>query len=373
MAAQDHDQARSGHHALGRGHTLSPEPTTPAESISALDSHHAPPNACPSPRAQPEADWTHSPYQPRALRVPDRLHDLQLLRDLEIINTRTIRALGPLPPGGLLVLPKRKPDLPKPVRILPEMPPMTPPPALLANGLPQPPVPRRLREGLKDHPEYLAQLQEALNAYVSQRARPWRFDGAIWELQERITAIQRTLQADIRTTQEHGNEANASRLTAIRSTISHANRESGWAGDVQDLWDYFQTHADAFARDPAPTLSNGLPPPPIPLRIQEYLKDYPGYLARVQEALNKVLEDPVFGRGSVSMVYEQVTWALEGVLGVFVRDADQELRIAEASGDAEAIAKAKEKDLLVGRASINGMRGMHELSQYLEKYERHFQ
>jgi hypothetical protein len=43
----------------------------------------------------------------------DRSHAQQLLRDLAIINARTERELGPLPPGGLPIVPKRKPVLPE--------------------------------------------------------------------------------------------------------------------------------------------------------------------------------------------------------------------------------------------------------------------
>ena len=43
----------------------------------------------------------------------DLMRDLQLLRDLAIINARTAHELGALPPGGLPVQEKRKPDLPK--------------------------------------------------------------------------------------------------------------------------------------------------------------------------------------------------------------------------------------------------------------------
>ena len=42
----------------------------------------------------------------------DKLHDLQLLRDLEIIYVRTVAELGPLPVGGLPAATKRKPNLP---------------------------------------------------------------------------------------------------------------------------------------------------------------------------------------------------------------------------------------------------------------------
>ncbi len=44
----------------------------------------------------------------------DLPHALQLLRDLAVINARTVRELGPLPPGGLPQVHKRKPDLPRP-------------------------------------------------------------------------------------------------------------------------------------------------------------------------------------------------------------------------------------------------------------------
>ncbi|MBX3710484.1 MAG: hypothetical protein KF800_00760 [Lysobacter sp.] len=51
----------------------------------------------------------------------DPLHDQQLQRDVQAINEQIARALGPLPPGGLQVQPKRKPRLPRPA-----VPPVTP-------------------------------------------------------------------------------------------------------------------------------------------------------------------------------------------------------------------------------------------------------
>lgn len=42
----------------------------------------------------------------------DKLHDLQLLHDLAIINARTVAEMGPLPAGGFPVVPKRRPNLP---------------------------------------------------------------------------------------------------------------------------------------------------------------------------------------------------------------------------------------------------------------------
>lgn len=53
----------------------------------------------------------------------DPHHDAQLLRDLQIINARTVAELGPLPPGGLPVEAKRKP---RPWRPMPSRAPAEP-------------------------------------------------------------------------------------------------------------------------------------------------------------------------------------------------------------------------------------------------------
>lgn len=45
----------------------------------------------------------------------DHHHDQHLLRDVQAVNERITRALGPLPSGGLPVQSKRKPQLPRPV------------------------------------------------------------------------------------------------------------------------------------------------------------------------------------------------------------------------------------------------------------------
>jgi uncharacterized protein YecT (DUF1311 family) len=42
------------------------------------------------------------------LSTPDPLYDMQLMRALKMANEQTVRELGPLPPGGLPVAPKRR-------------------------------------------------------------------------------------------------------------------------------------------------------------------------------------------------------------------------------------------------------------------------
>lgn len=49
----------------------------------------------------------------------DKLHALQLMHDLAIINTRTVGELGPLLAGGFPVVPKRRPNLPGSISAVP--------------------------------------------------------------------------------------------------------------------------------------------------------------------------------------------------------------------------------------------------------------
>lgn len=129
-----------------------------------------------------------SRYAILARRVA-QAHDAQLLRDLHIINARTVRELGPLPPGGLPVQPKRKPrraPWQQPVQELPALDTDTPVPpspdiedpdmfkrdhASNENPLPSPPVPQKLRELLKDYPELIERLQNELNYAVQHPSK----------------------------------------------------------------------------------------------------------------------------------------------------------------------------------------------------------
>jgi hypothetical protein len=112
------------------------------------------------------------------------------------------------------------------------------------------------------------------------------------------------------------------------------------------------------------TLPNGLPLPPIPRRLRELLKDYPDHLARIQEVLNSVVEDPL----KLTPLFEQAIWALEGRTSAFIREAQVELEAAQKAGDSEAIASAEAKEELMFRAGDinNGLKGLHELWDYFE-------
>jgi len=59
-------------------------------------------------------DYSDNSYRPRTLAARDPHHEAQLLRDVAFINAEVHARLRALPPGGLPVQPKRKPNLPPP-------------------------------------------------------------------------------------------------------------------------------------------------------------------------------------------------------------------------------------------------------------------
>jgi hypothetical protein len=114
-----------------------------------------------------------------------------------------------------------------------------------------------------------------------------------------------------------------------------------------------------------------LPPPPVPQRLREMLKDYPEHVRTLQNDLNELIAKPFRG----TPIFEQAIWALEGALDTFIDEAGTELHAAEASGDAEAIARAEAKESLMfsARSSNDGLCDLNELYAYFEANKGAFQ
>lgn len=112
-----------------------------------------------------------------------------------------------------------------------------------------------------------------------------------------------------------------------------------------------------------------LPPPPVPQKLCEMLKDYPEHIAGLQQTLNRLIEKPMHG----TPPFERAIWLLEGRLETFMSEARAELQAAEDSGDAQAIAGAKAKELLMFRARSGsaggGMLDLNELEAYFDVHK----
>lgn len=113
-----------------------------------------------------------------------------------------------------------------------------------------------------------------------------------------------------------------------------------------------------------------VPPPPVPAKLREMLKDYPEHIERLQAALNTVVEKP----SKAAPPFEVAIWVLEGGLETFISEARDELDTANAGDDSEAMSLAEGKLRLMFRARSGngGMKGMHDLWEYFEKNKAAF-
>jgi hypothetical protein len=185
----------------------------------------------------------------------DKLHALQLMRDMDIVNDRTIQEFGPLPVGGLPVTPRRKPNLPhdvsRPVIRMPvdEDPQSTTAAAVPAlPPLPPPPIPQLLRDMLKDHPGYTERLQEALDKAVQDAiaGNLAPFDEAVRALEGRLeTFVVETLD-ELEAAENEGDADPINRAEEKLSLMRRARRKSGGMAETSELSAYFETHSGHF-------------------------------------------------------------------------------------------------------------------------------
>lgn len=105
--------------------------------------------------------------------------------------------------------------------------------------------------------------------------------------------------------------------------------------------------------------------PPVPAKIREMLKGYPGHIERLQGALNQSVER---SHQVPLMPFDDAIWALEGTLEAFIMEASDELEAAENSGNPKAISQAHEKKRLMSfaRSSNIGMAEIDDLWEYFQ-------
>ena len=115
-------------------------------------------------------------------------------------------------------------------------------------------------------------------------------------------------------------------------------------------------------------VSGELPPPPIPPRIREHLKDYPDHLDQIQKLLIEYVKQPM------SMPLDGAIWTLKGRLDSNYVEALGNLEKIKKHGDAEAIAAAEKKLYKFGCAASgsNGLLNVHDLVMYFDQYKDYF-
>ena len=111
------------------------------------------------------------------------------------------------------------------------------------SNLPSPPVPQKLREMLKDYPEHLARLQEVLDKYVHKPFHLMLFDGAVWAIEGRLETFMSEARVELKAAEAKGDAEAIQKAKAKDFAMGSARLNMG---GMSDLFDYFQTHKEAF-------------------------------------------------------------------------------------------------------------------------------
>lgn len=103
--------------------------------------------------------------------------------------------------------------------------------------LPPPPVPQGLRELLKDYPDHIQRLQEALNSYVQKPFRLMPFDGAIWVLEGSLETFIAEARQEIGNAETDGDPEAIALARAKKSAFGSARADMGLLSQLRTYFD----------------------------------------------------------------------------------------------------------------------------------------
>lgn len=307
----------------------------------------------------------------------DVSHSQQLLRDLALINARTVQQLGQLQPGAFVATPKRKPNLPRPMQRLDQEAVMIQnndsSPGSMGK---RPPVPQGLRESFKDYPDHIARLESALQESVDKPSPitpPLEF--AIWAIEGCIDTFIDESSEKLRIAEQTGDQEAIALARSTHLLMLHSAAKGAWKG--QNLMDYFgfpssnpngqgqRTDQDVqMTQENSP--SSGLigEYPPVPEGLQKIFQEYPGYMDRLKSALKESVDSPSL----VTPPLEIAIWNLEGCLDSILGEVNRELREAEKDGDPVKLAAAEKKRRQLGPAGFShNWKGSNMLAYFEER------
>ncbi|MFA0949373.1 hypothetical protein, partial [Xanthomonas fragariae] len=186
---------------------------------------------------------------------------------LQIINERTVRELGPLPHGGLPVQVKRKPKRAPWEQPVLETPALdadapAPPQAPLSDigdsdmfkfnhpfkekPIPPPSVPQKIREILKEYPDYIQRLQCALGRYAKNPDLLMPFDAAIWILEAHLESFISEAREELRVAQTDGAPSAIIKAEEKERAMRHARSRNRGMSDLNELWHYIEAHKESL-------------------------------------------------------------------------------------------------------------------------------
>lgn len=108
-----------------------------------------------------------------------------------------------------------------------------------------PPVPRQLREMLKDYPEYIDRIQSALNRVVEKKTSGvGPFERAIWMLEGALESFYSEARRELKAAEESGDAEEVERARTKKILIGQARMRG--IHDLDEVWSYFKRGRNRF-------------------------------------------------------------------------------------------------------------------------------
>ena len=301
--------------------------------------------------------------KPQSRLKADGSHSQQLLRDLALINARTVQQLGPLQPSASVEKPKRKPNFPRPMQGLNQDALMTQNNDISPDSIgKRPPVPQGLRESFKDYPDHIARLESALQESVDKPSPitpPLEF--AIWAIEGCIDTFIDESREKLRIAEQTVDQEAIALARSTHLLMLHSAAKGAWKG--QNLMDYFgfpsskypngqsqRTDQDVqMTQENSPSSGSIDKYPPVPEGLQKIFQEYPEYMDRLKSALKESVDSPSL----VTPPLEIAIWNLEDCLDSILGEVNRELREAEEDGDPVKLEAAEKKRRQLGPAGFS--------------------
>ena len=113
------------------------------------------------------------------------------------------------------------------------------------SNLTHPPIPKRLREVLKDYPEYLEQLQRDLNDFAEHAEQgPQLFENAAWALELTLEGFMSDALKERSAAEASGDVELIARKKEKARVMIVASAKRTWLGD-ESFGSYFHVNRDA--------------------------------------------------------------------------------------------------------------------------------
>lgn len=104
-----------------------------------------------------------------------------------------------------------------------------------------PPVPAKLREMLRDYPEHIKSLQEALNSVSNRHMKSTPpFEDAVWKLEDCLDGFINEAQGELTAAQASGNAQSIASADEKFKLMFRARSGNGGMKGLHELYEYFK-------------------------------------------------------------------------------------------------------------------------------------